>query len=154
MTTTRMGDLSAIALIVGIASLMFTAGNYESIPPIHWYTGISLAVVAIAEAVLAFVIKARIRDSHIGEGSGRMHPLSVARAVALAKASSLLGAILVGLWGGFLLYLFVASGDLAAARGDIPGSLVGAVSSMTLVGAALWLEHCCKAPKDPNPQPS
>ena len=47
-----------------------------------------------------------------------MHPLQVARAVALAKASSAAGALLLGLYAGLFAWTFPRRDELAAAEHD------------------------------------
>jgi hypothetical protein len=39
---------------------------------------------------------------------------------------------------------------LQSAASDTIAASVGAVCALTLVGAALWLEHCCRAPDGPD----
>jgi hypothetical protein len=95
--------------------------------------------------VLAFALRARIQRR---AGAKPLDPLMAARSVALAKASSLVGALTAGLWSGLLAFLLQNQGVLAAASRDTPGAVVGLLSSTVLVSAALWLEYCCRTPKD------
>ena len=64
-----------------------------------------------------------------------------------------LGAIAVGVWLGLLAFL-LGQHDLVAADHDRPGAIVGLIGGVVLVGAALWLEYCCRAPDDPTDQPT
>jgi Protein of unknown function (DUF3180) len=41
-----------------------------------------------------------------------------------------------------------------AASDDTSGAVVGLVAGAVLVAAALWLEHCCKAPDEPPDEPA
>jgi len=39
---------------------------------------------------------------------------------------------------------------LRVAGEDTAGAVVAAVSALALVVAALWLQHCCKSPQEPQ----
>lgn len=145
---TRILDLLLICVVLLAASWLLLSSLYGDLPPIQWYAGASLIPVAVVEMVLAYLIRARVADRQIGNGPKDFDPLLVARCVALAKASALLGAGAAGVWLGFLVYLTPRRGTLVHAAADWPGALVGACAAGALVAAALWLEHCCKSPTD------
>src|SRR6185503_12946931 len=84
------------------------------------------------------------------DGARPVQPLTAARAVALAKASSLVGALMVGVWVGVLVTVFPIMASSAAAGEDRTTALVGLVGSAALVAAALWLENSCKTPDPPQ----
>lgn len=147
---TRILDLVANVLIAAIVAWIATRAAYDSFPPISIFAGASLYPVAAIEAVLAFVIRARVNDHQIGDGRHQLHPITAARAVALAKASAQVGSIAAGIWLGFLCWVFPQRGTLRAAAADSPGAIVGMLAGVALVAAALWLEYCCRAPEDPT----
>ncbi len=147
---TRILDLVANVLIAAIVAWIATRAAYDSFPPISVFAGASLYPVAAIEAVLAFVIRARVNDHQIGDGRHQLHPITAARAVALAKASAQVGSIAAGIWLGFLCWVFPQRGTLRAAAADSPGAIVGMLAGVALVAAALWLEYCCRAPEDPT----
>ncbi|MEU5844455.1 DUF3180 domain-containing protein [Rhodococcus sp. NPDC047139] len=147
---TRIRDLLALAALAAIIAWLLVRTIYGSLPPIPVYAGASLYPVAVIEVILAFMIRSRVGKREIGEGPGRLHPITAARAVALAKASALVGAASVGVWAGFLLYLVPQLGDVQAATEDTSGVIVGAIAGLALVAAALWLEYCCRTPEDPD----
>lgn len=151
---TRVLDLVANVLIAAIVAWVATRVAYDSFPPISTYAGASLYPVAAIEAVLAFVIRARVNDDEIGDGRHQLHPITAARAVALAKASLQVGSIAAGVWLGFLCWVFPQRGRLRAAAADSPGAIVGMLAGVALVAAALWLEYCCRAPEDPTDDPA
>ena len=68
-----------------------------------------------------------------------------------AKATSLAGAALTGLWVGLLLYVLPSWSELAAAREDGITGLVGLIGALVMTGGALYLEHCCRAPDVDRP---
>ena len=51
-------------------------------------------------------------------GALPVQPLVAARMLALAKASAVVGAVMVGIWAGLLVYAVPRLGLLAAAGGD------------------------------------
>jgi hypothetical protein len=69
--------------------------------------------------------------------------------VALAKASAYAAALLGGVAAGFMIYL---SGMLNATtpRNDMITASVSFGSSLALLAAALYLEYCCRVPKNPD----
>ncbi|HVK26636.1 MAG TPA: DUF3180 domain-containing protein [Actinokineospora sp.] len=134
------GAVTAVAVYLGIRLI------YGELPPLPTLAGITLLVLAIVEVAIGFALRGRIRAT-----SGKpVQPLTAARAVALAKASSLLGAIMLGAWLAVLGYVLPESAQLEAAKADIPSAVVGALCAAALIGAALWLEYCCKTPTDPD----
>jgi len=151
---TRIIDLIAFAAFAALLSRILVERFYGDIPPSPWYAGASLLPVALLEAIAACYVRARIARSEVGPGPGRIHPITVANLAALAKASSPVGAVFAGLWAGLAWYALPLRGQLAAAAADTPGALTGFGCAAALVAAALWLEHCCRAPIDPDDAPT
>ncbi|PRX50515.1 uncharacterized protein DUF3180 [Prauserella shujinwangii] len=140
MHFTRPRELLLAAVLgFGLTFLAFQT-TYESLPSLPTTAGVTLLVLAVVEFVLAFVVRSRIRSHQVVTGVG------VARAVVLAKASSLLGALMLGAWLGALAYVAPRADRLTAAADDLPAAIVGAVCAVALLGAALWLEYCCRTP--------
>lgn len=150
LKTTRVRDLIALAVLAAAVTWILVSTMYGTLPPIPVYAGASLYPVAAIEVVLAFMIRARIGRDDVGDGPKQLHPITAARAVALAKASALVGAASTGVWVGFLLFLVPQRAALQAAVEDTSGAMVGALAGVALVAAALWLEYCCRAPEDPD----
>ncbi|MEW2478010.1 DUF3180 domain-containing protein [Mycolicibacterium peregrinum] len=149
MGPTRKRDLAGAVAVVAIVGYVLVGVLYRWFPPLTIWTGLSLLAVAIAEAGWAFYVRAKINDGQIGVGAGRLHPLTVARSVVIAKASAWVGAIVAGWWIGVLVYLLPRRGDLRVAGEDTPGAVVAALSAVALIVAAVWLQHCCKSPEEP-----
>jgi hypothetical protein len=147
MKFTRPRDLVVTGVVAGVVVHLLVRLGYGSLPPLPTFAGITLLLLAVIELLLGFSLRARIRRKR---GTTPVQPLTAARAVALAKASSLVGAIMVGAWAGVLGYLVPRRSDLVAAANDTPSAVIGVVCSAALVGAALWLEYCCKTPKEPE----
>jgi hypothetical protein len=147
MKFTRAWDLLSVGVIAAVVVYLAVKLLYGKLPPLPPFAGITLAVLAVVEGVLGSSLRNRIRHPEQGRP---LQPLTAARAVALAKASSLLGAIMLGAWLAVLVYLLPRRGELAAAADDLPSAIVGAVCAAVLIGGALWLEYCCRAPRDPD----
>ncbi|XVV04208.1 DUF3180 domain-containing protein [Actinosynnema sp. CA-248983] len=147
MRFTKPRDLLAVGLIAGLLVHLLLRLSYDTLPELPTFAGFTLLVIAAADLVLAFSLRARILRK---PGAAPVQPLAAARAVALAKASSLLGAIMAGAWAGVLIYVMPVQDEFDAARHDLVSAVVGLVSAAVLISAGLWLEHCCKTPKDPR----
>ncbi|WP_026917509.1 DUF3180 domain-containing protein [Gordonia shandongensis] len=150
MGPTRIRDLVVIAAVAGIAMWILIRYNYGDFPPLPWPAGLLFYVLAVIEVIIGFIVRARVANREVGAARGQLHPITAARLVALAKASAILGAIAAGGWTGVLAFLYT-NGILDAARADRPAAIVGAVGGVLLAAAAVWLEHCCRAPDDPEP---
>ncbi|MFH5231310.1 DUF3180 domain-containing protein [Antrihabitans spumae] len=154
MKPTRIPDLVVLLVFATAATWLLVRVFYGQLPPIPVYAGASLYPVAVVEVIAAFIIRSRVNNHEIGDGLRQLHPITAARAVALAKASALVGAASAGVWLGFLLYVFPQRDTLSAAVADSTGAIVGLAAGVVLVLAALWLEHCCRAPEDPPDEPA
>ncbi|MTD57912.1 DUF3180 domain-containing protein [Amycolatopsis pithecellobii] len=147
MHFTRPRELLVAGLVGVVLAYLAFKFAYGSLPRLPRYAGITLVVLAVVETVLAFSIRARIR-------SGRLvGAIGVARAVALAKASSLLGALMLGAWLGALIALYPNADEVTAAASDVRSAIIGAISAAVLIAAALWLEHCCRTPEQRDQDP-
>ncbi len=144
MKPTRKTDLLLLAVGVGVCAWLIFRAAYDQFPTLRLFVPVTLAALAVIETVVAFQLRAR--NEH-RRGAVVLEPLVAARAVALAKASSIVGAIFAGIWGGLLTYVVPRRDTVTAARSDTTVAIVGVVSSALLVLAALWLEHCCRTPE-------
>jgi hypothetical protein len=153
MGPTRKRDLTAAVVGVAVLAYLLVHVLYQYFPPITAWTGLSLLAVAAIEAAWAVSVRAKIRDGQIGVGGGRLHPLTVARSVVIAKASTWVGALMLGWWIGVLVYLWPRRAELRVAGADTPGAVIAALSALALVVAAMWLQHCCKSPGEPTDDP-
>ncbi|HEY0501645.1 MAG TPA: DUF3180 domain-containing protein [Kutzneria sp.] len=147
MKFTRFRDLVAVALVAGLLTAIVLRLVYAELPTLPRLAGVTFGVLAVVEAILAWQLRIRITGK---PGTRTVQPLTAARAVALAKASSLVGALMFGVWVGVLLTVLPLAALSSAAADDRTTGLVGLVGSAALVAAALWLEHCCKTPDPPQ----
>ena len=121
--------------------------SYGDVPMLPRPAGTTLLAFAIAEVVLGNMLRARIRHR---PGTRPVQALTAVKAVVLAKASSLAGAITGGAWLGALGYLLPLRSQLPSAASDTVAAVIGAVCAGALVAAALWLEYCCRTPEGPD----
>lgn len=150
MGPTRKRHLAAAVAGAAAVGYLLVELLYRWFPPITGWTGVSLLALAIAEAGWGRYVRSKIDDGEVGCGSGRLHPLAVARSVLIAKASAWVAAPVLGWWVAVLVYLLPRRSSLRVAHDDIPGVVVAAVSALALLIAALWLQHCCKSPGNPT----
>ena len=144
---TRVRDLAGYAAGVALVSWLACRQLYGDLPRLSWFLPLSLALLALAEAIAAGQLRARIRQR---PGAARVQPLVAARSLALAKASAVVGAVMTGVWAGLLLYVLPRLDFLASAGADARAGTVGVAAALSLVGAALWLEYCCRTPTPPD----
>ncbi|MDP9864379.1 MULTISPECIES: DUF3180 domain-containing protein [Streptosporangium] len=144
MKPTRPGVLVGLVVVFAIITWALLKPLYSSLPTVPWTAIPTVLLLAIGEIYSGWMTKARIER----KGDTKpVEPLAVARLAALAKASAYGGAIFGGVFAGFTIY----TADLleqGVPRRDFliaGGSFVGCV---VLVCAALYLEYCCKVPKD------
>jgi hypothetical protein len=139
---------------------------YGSLPRLTWPPVFVIAAIAVFEVVVAQNTYARVHRRGtiaapprtplgrlLGTSSEPVEPLTVARYAVLAKACSLAGAILAGLYGGMLAWLLVEASRLTAAAEDVPVAVGGVAASLGLVAAALALERACRVPEPPDDEP-
>ena len=148
MGPTRKRDLTVAVVAAAVIGYLLVRALFRWFPPITVWTGLSLLAAAVAEALWARYVRAKISDAEIGDGPGWLHPLAVARSLMVAKASAWVGALMLGWWAGVLAYFLPRRSWLRVAAEDTTGTTVAAASALALIIAALWLEHCCKSPPD------
>lgn len=146
MQVTRPGTLAGIFALCTLASWLAVRKTFSTLPLLPVGLIWVLLGLAIAETLVARHIRRRIARPDTGKP---LAAIAVARLVALAKASSAAAAALGGFAAGFLIYVLGLLDKTVPAR---DAKVAGAtfVAAAALVGAALYLEHCCRAPKPPD----
>ena len=153
MRPTRIATLVAVALVVAALSYLVVSTSYGSLPSPPVSAPVTLVLLALAELGLARVVRDRVQH-RLGAG-GRpprraVHPVQVARAAALAKASSLTGAVVLGGYAALFAWTAPRADALAAAADDAPVAAVSALAGLALVVCALLLERACRVPEPPE----
>lgn len=150
VTPTRYRDLAGIAVVATLLGNIAVQLTYSSLPGPPLAAGATVALLGIAEIVGGFVLRRRIERR---PGTPPVPALVAARAVLLAKASSVGGAVLAGAWAGLLLHTLPRAPEVVAAAADSVAAGVGLGCALLLIAGGLWLEHCCRAPDDPEDEP-
>ena len=151
-------DLLVLGAGLAVAAWLVVRASYGALPPLRWWLPVPLGVLALAEALGARTLRARLaaqrdRRPPAERGSAPVRPVEpmlVARLAVLAQASAYVGAAFVGIWVGVLLYAGPAVPRLQTAGSDTVTGVVGVVCAAALVAAALWLESVCRIPPGPD----
>jgi hypothetical protein len=168
LTPVRRRDLAVLAVGLAVATWLLVRATYGELPTLDWWLPAPLAVLALAEALGARTLKARLaalrsaraaagRPPSASPGPVRpVEPMLVARLAVLAQASAYVGAVFTGVWAGVLAHVGPQVGRLQVAGGDTVTAVLGIACSAALVAAALWLESVCRVPPsttDDEPAP-
>lgn len=149
MKRTSAGLLFVLAVLAAGAGFLFdqllTASGQPTFTP-SALLPVLLLLIAAAALALAWPVRRSVRSGR------RIDPFRATRAVTLARASSLLGALLAGFATGLLLFLL--SRPVGPPVGSTVSMLALMGSALVLVAAALIAEQFCTLPKDPDdPEP-
>jgi hypothetical protein len=147
LTFTKPRQLIGAGLAAAVVVYLLTRLIYGELPPLPLLAGATLLLIALVDVVLALNMRPRVKRK---PGTEPVDSLTAARAVALAKASSMAGAIMSGVWVGLIVYLMPLLGSVAAARADTVAAVIGLVSAAALIAAGLWLENCLRNPDEPE----
>lgn len=155
MRPTRVSLLAVTAVLAGVLGYLLAVVAYFQLSPLPVYAPVTLLLLAVVEAGMARVVRDRVRRRRDARGRpvGRpLHPLQVARAAVLAKASSPTGALLLGGYAGVAIWAFQRRDELGTAGGDALVAGLSALAALALVGAALLLERACRTPDEHDEQ--
>jgi hypothetical protein len=142
---TSPGVLAVLALLG--AAVGFTVDHFLTVSGHATFTpSIFLPVLLVVLAVVVVLLALPVRRSV--RGGTRIDPFRALRAATLARASSLLGAILLGFGAGLGAYLW--SRPVAPPVGSTVATIAVVVGSIVLIAAALLAEQFCTLPKDPD----
>ncbi len=151
MNKTKPTPLIGLFLLGGVGAylteiLLQSRGGYIFVPPIT--VAITLTIAAVAVILLALPIRRRVT----GKRKEPVDPLYAARVLALAKASSLAGSLLLGVGIGIAIYLF---GRPIAPTGFILANVITHISSaLLLIVAGLIAENLCVLPPEDKDEES
>ncbi|RXZ45219.1 DUF3180 domain-containing protein [Agromyces binzhouensis] len=145
MNRTHASTLVAFA-VVGLAvgylgELALVAGGATALVP-----PISLAVTLIGIGAIVVLVAWPIRQAVRGERSRRVDPFRAARIAVLAKASSVTGALVLGVGIGITIFLLTRS--VLPPAGTIWMAVATAIGAALLLIGGLVAEHFCTLPPD------
>lgn len=100
-----------------------------------------LVILAVGIVLLALPIRRATRG-----GSRPVDPFRAVRVVMLAKAASIVGAVVAGIGGGLLSFLLTR--PVAPSLGSTGAVIAALVAGAVLTAASLYAEHLCTIRKD------
>lgn len=138
MRRTTIGDLLVPFVIVGITVYALLRYSYDAIPPLSYFVPVPITVLAIAEYLLSRRVRAVVRHDPRAKP---MAAIAVARAVALGKASALVGAAVGGAAVALLVRVAPHGGEVRLAASDTRVSALVLAAALALGVAGLLLER-------------
>jgi hypothetical protein len=139
---TTLVIVGLIGMVVGLLtdSALAASGRALLVPPVT--LSITLAVIAVIVVALAWPIRRAIR----GTAPLRIDPFRAARTAVLAKTCSVIGALLVGLPLGLLLFMLTRT--VLADTSSIVLTVATVVGGALLLVGGLLAEWFCTLPPD------
>lgn len=148
MKPTLARTLIAAFLIAGVISYAVIRVIYSNAPAVPTLAPVSVFLIGLVELQASFAVRARLDGR---PGTRPILPLVVARFAALAKASSLAGAVVGGAWAAVVVYTLPKIGELRVAGHDTLIAGLGVAAAAVLVTGALLLERACRVRRPPQP---
>lgn len=152
--------LAVIAAVIAWGALSVWDNSAATLPGVPWTAPIALLLVAAVLLAIALSLRSRFRRQRSaasspvdGQRSGDrtpprpVDPFFAARSVALAKACAHVGAVVVGLYAGYGIFL-LPDLDIALRRDRAIVCAVTVLAGVVLVAVAVWLERVCRLPED------
>jgi len=148
---TKIARLAGLMVVVGALSWLITwfwehRGN--DLPTVPWSAPIVLAFLAAVVASITVALRVRfaaLRDHN--PAAKLVDPLFAARALGIAKASALVGAIVAGIYGGYAAFL-ARDLSLDTRRERAIVSLIATLAAIALAAAGVWLERVLRVPPE------
>lgn len=143
MRPTRLATLVALLVGAGVVTwgllrIQESRGNVP--PPLPWAAPLGIALLGVGVLVSAIALRRRLRGT---PGTRPPQPIGVARMAVLGKASSHVGSLLGGVYGGYAV-LLVPSLDIDARRERALVAVIALLAALLLVVAGLLLERTCR----------
>ena len=133
-----MGDLAVPFVLIGVTAYVLLKLAYQDFPPLRYFTAVPIVVLAVAEVIAARRVRAAVRhDPH----AKPMAAIVIARCVALGKASSLVGAGVLGATVALFARVLPEAGTVRAAASDARVAAVLFAAAAALTAAGLLLER-------------
>ncbi|MFE2561334.1 DUF3180 domain-containing protein [Streptomyces sp. NPDC059352] len=152
MKQLRLKVLTGLFLAAGILSWGATRlwDSVGTLPSVPIAAPIVLAVIAVVLTATALSIRSRLKAQRERRpGAKGVEPLMAARAVVFGQASALVAAIVAGMYGGTGVFL-LGFLDVPARRDQALYAALAVAAGIGVIAAALFLEHVCKLPEDPE----
>lgn len=150
-------DRTSWLTVVLVATCSVAAGIgagmrlFSSMPPLTYVTLVPLSVVMGVDLFLGWRVRSAVESERVGLDRSQLSPHTIVVVLALAKASTVLGAVVAGLAAGYAIPLARRAGEVTAAASDLPVAIVLAVLGAVLCGVGLLVETWCKVPPGDDP---
>ncbi|PRY16038.1 DUF3180 domain-containing protein [Kineococcus rhizosphaerae] len=141
---TGLGFLAAVLAWSGL-QVWVSSGHAE--PDLMWRTTLTIGLLAVAVFGVGWPVKQWVD----GDKARRIDALRAARTAALAKAASVAGALLVGVFLGWTVH-YLPTLHIAARRSETVVAVADVVVSVLLLVAGLLVERWCRVPPDEDEQ--
>jgi Protein of unknown function (DUF3180) len=155
LSRTRVRDLVVIAIITALLAfaVLRVVALRGTLPTVPWLAPLTVVAIGVGLMVTAAVLRPRLRRK---PGTKPVAPLVAGRLVALAFAGSRAGAVIVGLYSGWLLAGLSVSNalDTEFGRERVITALVTAVAGVVVVAGGLILERVLVISSDDDPRGS
>ncbi len=139
--------LAGAAGAAGVVTFLLASPVYRHLPALPRGGAVSLLLLALAELTLTSSVRGRLAGR---PGTRPILPLVVARYAVLARASSLMGALVFGLWLGVATFVGLYRRDYpGTATPDLQTAALHVAAAVLLVVVALRLERACRVPPPP-----
>jgi len=149
VTQTRwpvLAGVAAVAAVIGWAGAATLVSLGQPLPRVPLSAPLVLLLLAAILLATGLSIRSRLAAARDRRPDARpVNPLAAARAAVLAKASSPVGALVVGLYAGYGAYL-LQEAQIGARRQLAMMSGFAVLSGLALIAAALFLERVCRLP--------
>ena len=134
----------AVGALLGYGFAVLTERMRDAAPLVQWPSVLALVAIAAVLGAMAWSTYGVLHRER-----RRMDPQRAVAFLMLAKASSLVGALVAGGYLGFAL-AFVDSLEAELPQQPVIRGLSACVAGVTIVITGLLLERACRIPKDPE----
>lgn len=147
--------IGAVSVAVGWAAIrLWESREGGTTLMVPWSAPGALAFLAVVLLGIALTLRARLAAFREGQvGARRLDPIFAARAAALAKASSLVGALVAGLYLGVGAFLLVDYENSPVERRRLIACGLTVAAALLLLAVALFLERVLRVPPEELEEP-
>ena len=148
--------LVGITLVAGVLAWGGSRlwNSLGSLPGVPTAAPIVLAIIAVVLVVTAVSLRSRLRAQRDRvPGAKGVDPLGAARAVVLGQASALVSAVVTGIYGGMGIFLSSMWDSVPGRHGQVVTAGLAVAAGIAVMAAGLWIQHICRIPDDPDPDP-
>jgi Protein of unknown function (DUF3180) len=143
-----LSTLVAIAVVTGLFAFagIKTWDAYSLLPGVPSSAPVILILITVVVFATGLSLRIRLRATREGRVDIKpVDPLLAARAVVFAKASSLVGALVAGVYAGYGAFL-LRDLEVAPRRDRAILCALSVAAAVLLVLAALFVEWVCRVP--------